>query len=187
MSSFEWMELETVNAEIAHSQSRLATARSTKDHGLVKLLQREIDEAEDRRNHLLSQLTAAVNASGRAAGHNHAPAGRDRAKNVDKKEPTPEQQPVMKAADGPPSDLATSASTIEGVAAVWDRLTTADIERVKRGLTMRRSEILARHADELRALDAQQAEIDTIEQAIAAFTQKFKVAEAEFVPFDART
>jgi len=186
MSSFEWMELETVNAEIAHSQSRLATARSTKDHGLVKLLQREIDEAEDRRNHLLSQLTAAVNA-GPAAGHNHAPVGRDRAKNVDKKEPTPEQQPVMKAADGPPSDLATSANTVEGVAAVWDRLTTADLERVKRGLTMRRSEVLARHAEELKALDAQQAEIDTIEQAIAVFTQKFKVAEAEVVPFDART
>jgi len=70
---------------------------------------------------------------------------------------------------------------------MWDRLTTADLERVKRGLTMRRSEILARHAEELKALDAQQAEIDTIEHAIAAFTQKFKVAEAEVVPFEART
>ena len=186
MSSFEWMELETVNAEIAHSQSRLATARSTKHHGLVKLLQREIEEAEDRRNHLLSQLTAAVNAAGPAAGHNHAPAGRDHAKNVEKKDPTPEQRPVIKAADVPPSDLATSAST-EGVATMWDRLTTADLERVKRGLTMRRSEILARHAEELKALDAQQAEIDSIEQAITAFTQKFKVAEAEVVPYEART
>jgi hypothetical protein len=52
---------------------------------------------------------------------------------------------------------------------------------------MRRSEMLARHAEELKALDAQQAEIDTIEQAIAAFAQKFKGAEAEVVPFEART
>ena len=68
---------------------------------------------------------------------------------------------------------------------MWDKLTRADVERVKRGLASRRSEILARHAGELKALDAEQAEIDVIEQAIDAFASKFKIGgSAEVVPFD---
>ena len=59
---------------------------------------------------------------------------------------------------------------------MWDTLTAADLERVKRGLATRRSEILARHAEELKALEAEQSEIDVIEKAIVAFTQKFKLA-----------
>jgi len=55
-----------------------------------------------------------------------------------------------------------------------DKLTAADLERVKRGLTTRRSEMLARHAEELKSLEAEQNEIDAIEKAIAMFTQKFK-------------
>ena len=69
---------------------------------------------------------------------------------------------------------------------MWDKLTVGDLERIKRGLAMRRSEILARHAEELKALEAEQGEIDTIEQAIAAFTRKFKLStSAEVVPLDA--
>ena len=68
---------------------------------------------------------------------------------------------------------------------MWDKLTAGDFERIKRGLTTRRSEILARHAEELKALEAEQSEIDAIEHAIAAFTQKFKpTSSAEVVPFD---
>jgi len=68
---------------------------------------------------------------------------------------------------------------------MWDKLTAADFERIKRGLATRRSEILARHAEELRALETEQSEIDTIEQAIAAFAQKFKLTtSAEVVPFE---
>lgn len=58
---------------------------------------------------------------------------------------------------------------------MWDKLTAADLERVKRGLATRRSEILARHAQELKAFEAEQREIDVIENAIAAFMQKFKL------------
>jgi hypothetical protein len=68
---------------------------------------------------------------------------------------------------------------------MWDKLTAADFERIKRGLATRRSEILARHAEELRALETEQSEIDTIEQAIAAFAHKFKLTtSAEVVPFE---
>ena len=69
---------------------------------------------------------------------------------------------------------------------MWDKVSAADLERVKRVLSSRRSELLARHAEELKALEAEEAEIDGIERAIASFTQKFKLSPtAEVVPFDA--
>ena len=68
---------------------------------------------------------------------------------------------------------------------MWDKLTAGDLERVKRGLATRRSEILARHAEELKALEADQSEIDVIDKAITAFTQKFKLSStAEVIPLD---
>jgi hypothetical protein len=69
---------------------------------------------------------------------------------------------------------ATNPST--GDTSMWDKLTAADLERVKRGLTTSRSELLARHAEELKALEAEESEIEAIEKAIALFTQKFKLA-----------
>ena len=68
---------------------------------------------------------------------------------------------------------------------MWDKLTAADLERVKQGLTTRRSEMLARHAEELKSLEAEQSEIDAIEKAIAVFTQKFRPASiAEVTPLE---
>ena len=68
---------------------------------------------------------------------------------------------------------------------MWDQLTRADVERVKRELGVRRAEILSRHAEELRALDAAQTEIDTLEQTVDAFARKFNIAGGEVVvPFE---
>ena len=68
---------------------------------------------------------------------------------------------------------------------MWDKLTADDIERVKRGFATRRAEMLARHAEELKGLETQEAEIDGVEKAIAVFTQKFKLtSSADVVPFD---
>jgi len=66
MSKFEWMELETLSNEIAHSQSRLDAARTTKNHGLVRLLQREITEAEERRARVLADITKGLGVAGSA-------------------------------------------------------------------------------------------------------------------------
>jgi len=69
---------------------------------------------------------------------------------------------------------------------MWDELTSADVERVKRGVATRRAEMLARHAHELKALETERSEIDTIEKAIALFTQKFKLGKgAEVLVLDA--
>src|SRR5947207_2570731 len=47
-----------------------------------------------------------------------------------------------------------SADKYLGTEIGWDRLTPDDIERVKRALAARRADALARHAEEVRKLDA---------------------------------
>jgi hypothetical protein len=177
MSKFEWMELETLSNEIAHSQSRLDAARATKNHGLVSLLQQEIAEATERRARVLADITKGV---GRAPVQRVRPEG-----NEEKQQPAERVEASITTGVVAP-ELTPIPYTIEGVATVWDKLTRADVERVKHGLTSRRSELLARHAEELKALDAEQTEIDVIEQAIGAFATKFKIGGgAEVVPFNA--
>src|SRR5580700_4929375 len=57
MSSYEWMELQTLTAEIAASRARLVHARSTRDVGRVRALEEEISAAETRRDRLLAHIT----------------------------------------------------------------------------------------------------------------------------------
>src|SRR5436309_3880649 len=57
MSKFEWVELETLSAEVAHLQSRIDAARVTKNYGLVQLLEREIAAATERRTRVLTDIT----------------------------------------------------------------------------------------------------------------------------------
>ena len=45
MSSYEWMELQTLTSDIAASRSRLVAARSAKDNRLARVLEQEIGEA----------------------------------------------------------------------------------------------------------------------------------------------
>ncbi|TMJ60325.1 MAG: hypothetical protein E6G81_06750 [Alphaproteobacteria bacterium] len=212
MALSDWTELENLSGEIADSQSRLAAARSTQNHGLVKLLERQITEAEKWRDRLLSQITARMtSSSGPAARRRDPPAvAVDQPQPMEAEAPTveaptveapaveapaveaaieitpivtsPEPAPVIDAASPEPAPI---ADRLEGVADVWDQLTRADVERVKRELGLRRAELLSRHADELRALDAQQTEIDTLEQTIDAFARRFNIAGAEVVvPFE---
>jgi hypothetical protein len=228
MALSDWTELENLSGEIADSQSRLAAARSTQNHGLVKLLERQIAEAEKWRDRLLSQITARLTSSPGPASRRRepAPAAEEQPAPAEtvvlSLEPAAEPAPIGMAPldtapietapietaptdaelpapapvallvsgpvavmDGVPLDPATIAERLEGVVAVWDQLTRADVERVKSELGVRRAELLSRHAEELRALDAQQTEIDTLEQTIDAFARKFNIAGGEVVvPFE---
>src|SRR4051794_4080196 len=56
-------------------------------------------------------------------------------------------------------------------------LTLADTRRTKDELLRRRMATEARHADELKAIDAQLAEITAIEQAIDAFARKYTLGD----------
>jgi hypothetical protein len=70
--------------------------------------------------------------------------------------------------------------------AMWQQLTLDDVNRARQELGQQRSEMLARHAEELRSLDAECAEVDTLEQGIASFVRKFSgsAAGGAVVPFD---
>ena len=60
---------------------------------------------------------------------------------------------------------------------MWDQLKPSDIERVKAELGTRRAEMLARHAEELKELDAEQGQLETLEQAIEMFLRKANRSE----------
>jgi hypothetical protein len=96
----------------------------------------------------------------------------------------PQFQTAAAAASPLPGLMAMSS---EGGPNVWDQLTPTDIDRAKRELGVRRAEMLARHADELKALEAEQGQIDVLEQAIASFVTKFTApasGEAAVVKLD---
>ncbi len=67
---------------------------------------------------------------------------------------------------------ARKADSVKGDIIVWDQLKPSDIERAKNDLGVRRAEMLARHAEELKGLDAEQSELATLEQAIDIFLRK---------------
>ncbi|HEV2334110.1 MAG TPA: hypothetical protein VGS13_01305 [Stellaceae bacterium] len=54
-----------------------------------------------------------------------------------------------------------------------DILKKADIDGVRADLELRRREILARHAEEARTLDAERTAVDQLNHLIELFTQKF--------------
>ena len=85
--------------------------------------------------------------------------------------PSEPQLEVAAAATSPAPAL--TALGLQGGKSVWDQLTPTDIDRAKRELGVRRAEMLARHAEELKALEVEQGQIDVLEQAIASFLQKF--------------
>ena len=235
MELSDWTELENLSGEIADSQSRLAAARSTQNHGLAKLLERQITEAEKWRDRLLSQITARLTTSPGPAARRLEPAAAAAEQPIPAEAVALSVEPAaeMASAEMAPTDMAPIdmalvdtapvdmapvdmapvdmapvdmtlpvtaavaapdalspepapfAATLEGVVAVWDQLTRADVERVKRELGVRRAEILSRHAEELRALDAAQTEIDAFEQTIDAFARKFNIPGSEVVvPFE---
>lgn len=217
MSSFEWLELQTLTEEIAAARSQLAAARAAKDRARSRSLEAEITAAERRRDRLLAHITTDLvgvgepggpvpadtaaalpppppveeAADGEMAAHELPPAAAD----DDRKDaaPTPEDAPVAelpaagaapeapaqpdetitKTADAALPEMSGRAASLEGGSMPWDQLTPSDIERAKHELGVRRAEMLARHADELKALEGDQAQIEMLEQAIATFTQKF--------------
>ena len=56
---------------------------------------------------------------------------------------------------------------------MWEKLTPADIERAKTRAATLRSEAMQRHAEELKALDADEAEIEVLQRLIADFSEKY--------------
>jgi hypothetical protein len=195
MSSYEWMELQTLTSEIAASRARLVAARSAKDNRLARVLEQEVGEAERRRDLLLANITDQVASPAEAARASESDVA-DPPVTLETPvtlEPTETVLPDNDGAERPetPADPvvaeraasrspAPRAESTEGGIAVWDQLTPGDIENAKNELASRREEILARQAEELKALDADQTQLDTLAEAIELFARKFKpAAQAE--------
>jgi len=192
MGSFDWIELDTLTREIEQSRSRLDAARATNNHGLVTLLQREIAEKSGRRSRVLLDITKALGISAKTKLHS-GPVRAIQTQATDAEHTSNEHQgeghraehgePGTTEGIRPPEALQQTVVK-EGVADMWNQVKAADIEFARGAVAKRLSEMLARHAEELRALDTEQREIDAVEQAINAFAQKFKIGGAEVVPFD---
>jgi hypothetical protein len=185
MSKLEWVELETLSTEVAHLQSRIEAARAARNYGKVRLLDREMAEVSERRSRVLAEITNGLT-DGPPSGHQPTTILAKEAESTGanpKKQSAPNvEAPAPTSPTSPAPALRTDPA---GDTTMWDKLTATDFERIKRGLATRRSEMLARHTEELKGLEAQQSEIDAIEKAIVAFTQKFKLASsAEVLPFD---
>lgn len=189
MGSSAWMELETLSNEIADSQGRLEAAKSVGSDGLVQVLEQEIAQLEERRTRILANIATSVIGS---SDPGQQPAAADAAarrktnaavENVDEENAETEKRSAVAARPKLASAFATPARAsrsdqTEGTTNVWNQLSKADFEQAKQDLDLRRAEMLARHAEELSSLDADQAEIDTLEQAIDAFARKFNLQPA---------
>jgi hypothetical protein len=194
MSSFEWMELQTLASDIDAARSRLVTARAAKDHRLIRALEQEIAAAEQRRARLVTDITSDVAAASeqaprQIAGSSDPDLARDPTEPArgSPDEPDGGRQiagPADRPADRIVAGGAASAAAApndgsnEGDSVVWDQLTPGDLERAKGELSTRRSEMLARHAAELAGLDGERSELETLEYAIVAFMRKFNPSSA---------
>jgi hypothetical protein len=56
---------------------------------------------------------------------------------------------------------------------MWEQLTPADIQRARARAAALRGETLNRHAEELRILDAKEAEIEDLERLVIAFSERY--------------
>jgi len=61
---------------------------------------------------------------------------------------------------------------------MWEVLKPTDLEQVQRQLNDRRADLLRRHAEELAGLDADEADLLTLDRLAAAFSSKFTKAAA---------
>src|ERR1700704_5947031 len=75
MSSFEWMELQTLTNDIELSRSRLVEARKSGDRGRVTALEEEIGRAENRRLQLLAHISTNIVTIPEAGGKSKDGAG----------------------------------------------------------------------------------------------------------------
>jgi hypothetical protein len=202
MGSFEWMEVETLSSEITALEARLEAAKSRHNYGLVKVVKEQIAAAQQRRARYLAHISTSVaesfdpsppletstEAQTEAQPPKEEIAEPDRPGAEFADPDTREVQEELAKPDQPSAEpvepTATNGvarvhgGTITGTAEAWDRLTPTHIERAKHELGTRRAEMLARQAEELNALDADQSEIDTLAQAIDAFVEKFNLPSA---------
>ena len=61
---------------------------------------------------------------------------------------------------------------------MWDTISRAELEATKRQLRTRRQELIRRHAEELQAIEQDEAEIEAFDQLIGTIADKFKIGRS---------
>lgn len=187
MASSEWMDLENLSRDIADSNGRLEAARAVGSFDLANVLEREIDEMERRRSRILGHIASSVvgQQPGAAKDDDHSENPEQTAGEQKAEEDTEAAAPEVSqsVAEFDPAmnsgtETGTRNASMEGAGMVWNQLTPADVERARHELDRRRTEMLARHAEELQSLDADRTELDGLEQAISTFLRKFTAPNA---------
>jgi hypothetical protein len=179
MAAFEWLELQTLTNDIASARSRLAAAKTDRDDRRIRILEQEITVAEGRRIGLLASL------SDHLAVVTDAEANEAVSPFVGGVTASDEDGPsiVLDPADpGDESGVGEVAQRVFLQAAgdqrkrevtMWDQLTPGDLDRARQELEAQHNEMLARHAEELRGLDADRDQLASLEAAIAEFLRRF--------------
>lgn len=175
MTSLE-TELHRANTSIAAARSRLSAAKLSNNLALVGSLEAEIAAAEARRNAL--RTVGLPEAAGDEPGETAATT--ETAGEADDAATNPEPADgvaAVAAAQQDEIDAAEPPDPSEGVTVMSEETMPIDaIERASRQLEARRAEVLARHAEELKSLEADQREIEAMAQAMSAFMRKYNLA-----------
>ena len=151
MASSEWLELENLSHEIADTQGRLDAAKSVESLDLADLLEREIVDMEERRSKLLANIATSV-----VADQNSA-----QSEQRDPEDSGTADPRSVAAFDD--SENSTKQGQVKGDDIVWEQLTPADVDRARQELDRQRTEMLARHAEELNLLEGDRAQVDQLE------------------------
>ena len=107
MGLSDWTDLDLLARKIAESQDRLEGARATQNHGLVRLLEKEMAAAEILRDRMLSDIAAYLTSSAVSAEQCYRiPSGINAE---------------------PPAPIAIEKRS-EGVETMWNQLSCADLQ-----------------------------------------------------------
>ena len=160
MVSSEWQELDELSRNISDAQHRAQAAEAVGSLKLARDVHREIAGMEKRQSELLSVIASSV----------VGPTGEATT--------TTQEGNLLRLAAPDLEEPSTQLGREES--AMWNKLTPADIDRARQELERQRTETLARHAAELKSLEAEGVEVEALEQAIHTFMRKF--GGAELVP-----
>ena len=178
MVSAAWMELEKLSQDIIACQAQLDAAKAVGSFDLIAVVEREIAEKEEHRGHLLGRIANSV-----VAANVSGSGEQDLLENEGGVETVAALENGKTGGNQPGTQPLLEKQRTD---VVWNQLTPADVERARKELDIQRTEMLARHAEELRSIEADGAEVDALEQAIDVFMHKFggPAAAADVVQLD---
>ena len=64
---------------------------------------------------------------------------------------------------------------------MWNNITPADFEEAREELQLRCEETLRKHAEEISVLDAEQADVESLDRMVTEFAEKFKIAATSVI------